>query len=136
MGEAITLAEAARQLSISTRTARRWIRSGALPAALGPGRNGPRYLVPVTALESLRAQRATRFPTRSNGAGDPRSGSVQQAWSDLVQTQQALRSTMQELSRMTAEMRRLREDLDETRQLIRADRASLATDSETPTGPG
>jgi excisionase family DNA binding protein len=127
MAEVVTLAEAARQLRVSTRTARRWVKAGSLPAALGPGTNGPQYFVPAEAVEERRAvkQRAARplLPAAIEEAPPDATGA---AWRELTRAQQELWRTCQELSRVTEEMRRLREELAETRRAIRAERAARA----------
>jgi excisionase family DNA binding protein len=122
MSETVTLAEAAKQLRISTRTARRWIRAGALPAELGPGRNGPRYLVPVAAVEELREERAARAPAPDVAGAEPSGEALREAWRELTRTQQELWRASRDLARVADEMRRLREELAETRRAIRADR--------------
>src|SRR5262245_13818 len=120
MGDSVTLAEAARQLSISTRTARRWVRSGALPADLEPGRHGPQYLVPAEAVEALRDERARTRAAQATALHvadvEPLSEALRDAWRELTRTQQELWRASRELIQTAAEMRRLREELAETRQ--------------------
>ena len=56
MDDHISLHEASRQLGISVRTARRWIKAGTLPATLRPGRYGLAYIVPIAAVTHLREE--------------------------------------------------------------------------------
>ncbi len=46
----LTIEEAAHRLGVSTRTVRRWIKSGRLPADLTPGVYGPEYRIPASAV--------------------------------------------------------------------------------------
>ena len=53
----MTLEQAARHLGLSTRTLRRWIRSGKLQADLRPGPYGQQYLVPIRQLDAVQIVR-------------------------------------------------------------------------------
>ncbi len=53
MDEWLTLDSAARQLGVSVRTLRRWIKSGKLNARLEPGPYGRQYLVPRSGIDSV-----------------------------------------------------------------------------------
>lgn len=53
--EQFTISEVAEMLKISTRTVRRWIKSGRLRATAQPGRGrtATEYRIPITSLEAL-----------------------------------------------------------------------------------
>ncbi len=53
-GDWLTLKQAAAQLGISPRTARRWIREGKLEGQLMPGPYGPQYVVPANQISTAR----------------------------------------------------------------------------------
>src|SRR5438270_95044 len=55
--EWFTLERAARHLGVSSRTLRRWIKSGKLDAELQPGPYGQHYLVPKTSLDGVQVVR-------------------------------------------------------------------------------
>jgi excisionase family DNA binding protein len=52
-GQHLTVSETARRLSVTTRTVRRWVADGFLPAAKIPGRGGGEWRIPGEAVDKL-----------------------------------------------------------------------------------
>lgn len=99
----MTIAQAAERLGVSTKTVRRWIKAGRLPAELVDGPYGPEYRVPATAVQTA-AQVVD--VVRVERANDPRTLALAIVQA-LEQRDAALR---QELERLRAEVERARQE--------------------------
>ena len=100
MDDHIDIHDAARRLGISVRTARRWIKAGALPAQLRGGRHGLTYAIPLAAVAATIAQRPASEPP--TGSDD-----FQQVVDDLRRAVAALRSETQQMREDLAALRAL-----------------------------
>lgn len=60
--EHLSIAQAAECLGVSTKTVRRWIKAGKLPAELIPGLYGPEYRIPASAVPEEAPPPARKLP--------------------------------------------------------------------------
>ena len=124
-GATIPLAEAARQLGISVKTARRWIKAGRLPAVLADGAYGQEYRIPRTAITTTRQVVDVVKVERLN---DPDALALAIVHA-LGQAQQPL---LERIAGLEEEVRALRQDLAERIKLIEAPQEAKADDATLP----
>ena len=105
MDDHIDIHAASQRLGISTRTARRWIKDGTLPAELRPGRYGPTYWLPVAAIDAINAQRPA---PRDEGLAPVDVAALHRTLNDIREVALAL----------WEEVRRTRQDVAALRSLL------------------
>ena len=123
MTKGYTIAEAADLLGLSTKTIRRRIKQGEIPATLEPGPYGDQYIIPAAAIDTAqeiidvvqvhRPTDATTLALVITQAMDERDKGLQDEITQLRQQVEELTKTLQERDRQLVEQ--LREALDEQR---------------------
>ena len=123
MTKGYTIAEAAAMLDVSTKTIRRRIHKGEIPAELVDGPYGQQYMIPADAIDTAqeiidvvkvnRPTDATTLALVITQAMDERDKGLQDEITQLRQQVEELTKTLQERDRQLVEQ--LREALDEQR---------------------
>jgi excisionase family DNA binding protein len=123
MTKGYTIAEAAEVLNLSTKTIRRRIHKGEIPATLEPGPYGDQYMIPADAIDTAqeiidvvkvnRPTDATTLALVITQAMDERDKGLQDEITQLRQQVEELTKTLQERDRQLVEQ--LREALEAKR---------------------
>ena len=119
MTKGYTIAEAAEVLDVSTKTVRRRIHKGEIPAELVDGPYGQQYMIPADAIDTIdvvkvnRPTDATTLALVITQAMDERDKGLQDEITQLRQQVEELTKTLQERDRQLVEQ--LREALEEQR---------------------
>lgn len=127
--EWFTLEKAAGHLGVSTRTVRRWIKSGKLQARLEPGPYGRQYLVPRTGMAGLQIVRdVERAERRDEREAVPR---VLEAY--LTERESAM---AREVARLRTEMQEALRGLREQQDMLLSRLEQVQRSLEALTGQG
>jgi excisionase family DNA binding protein len=109
--ETITITEAAARLGISTKTARRWVKTGRLAATLEPGEHGPEYRVAVGALTAAQVVEPAPQPQRVAGVATADQAALLRALDSLPSLLATLESMASDLQAARREIAELREQV-------------------------